>query len=187
MAGVALTARSRKPGLSAQGYLLESLLQPSAYLVEGYGPLMPPMGGILTPGEVMVTVAFLESLGGEVAIAPAAVLAALERAKSAAAAGTSTPASGATTQSAGTAPVAAEAGEGEKVFQEICAACHGPDPAVDGPVGPSILGSPTELIQAKVLSGAYPPGYQPKRPSKLMPPMPHLRDKVGSLALFLNK
>src|SRR5205809_5003116 len=69
LAGVGARAAKRKPGLSAKQYIIESLLQPGAYLVEGYPNIMPqvdkpPIG--LNRSEVWALVAFLESLGGTV-------------------------------------------------------------------------------------------------------------------------
>jgi cytochrome c2 len=49
-------------------YLMESLCAPGDYLVEGFGNIMPPQGKSLTGGQLMATVAFLESLGGEASI-----------------------------------------------------------------------------------------------------------------------
>ncbi|MFC1936232.1 c-type cytochrome [Chloroflexota bacterium] len=39
--GIALTAKTRINGQDAQSYLRQSILQPSAYLVDGYNDLMP--------------------------------------------------------------------------------------------------------------------------------------------------
>jgi mono/diheme cytochrome c family protein len=75
---------------------------------------------------------------------------------------------------------------GRQVFLAQCATCHGPDPAQAGPIGPAVKGSSRELLEAKVLRGAYPPGYVPKRPTKVMPPLPALADDVGALADYLR-
>jgi mono/diheme cytochrome c family protein len=75
---------------------------------------------------------------------------------------------------------------GRQVFLAQCAPCHGPDPAQAGPIGPAVKGSSRELLEAKVLRGAYPPGYVPKRPTKVMPPLPALADDVGPLADYLR-
>src|SRR5437762_6225649 len=39
LAGIGARAGKTKPGMSAKAYILESLLQPQAYVVEGYPPL----------------------------------------------------------------------------------------------------------------------------------------------------
>src|SRR2546421_12507536 len=41
LAGVGGRAGKTKPGMSAKAYIIESLLQPSAYIVEGYPPILP--------------------------------------------------------------------------------------------------------------------------------------------------
>ncbi|PYM47890.1 MAG: hypothetical protein DME14_13185 [Candidatus Rokuibacteriota bacterium] len=69
LAGVGARAAKRKPGQSAKQYLIESLLDPGAYLVEGYPNIMPrvdkpPIG--LNRSELWAVVALLESLGGSV-------------------------------------------------------------------------------------------------------------------------
>lgn len=185
-------AAQRTPGVSAKAYLLEALLTPGAYLVEGYGALMPPMAAILSPGEILVAVAYLQSLGGEASITPQDVRSALSAirppvggATSPVAVSSALPASGraaAQSESAGRGDPAA----GERLYQANCAPCHGPDPAVDGPVGPRIGGAAAALIEARVLRATYPKGYQPKRSTKLMQPMPHLEGQLQHLAAFLS-
>jgi cytochrome c2 len=51
---------------SGAEYLVESLMDPTAYVVEGYQPSMPPVGRQLSDLELVAVVAFLESQGGEV-------------------------------------------------------------------------------------------------------------------------
>src|SRR5438876_6380080 len=63
LAGAGGRAAKRKPGMSPKQYLIESLLEPSAYLVPGYPPIMPkvdkpPLG--LNRYEVWALVPFLE-------------------------------------------------------------------------------------------------------------------------------
>lgn len=76
---------------------------------------------------------------------------------------------------------------GRSVYVTSCIACHNPDPARDGNVGPALKGSSLELLQARVLEIRYPPGYRPKRPTKLMPPLPHLKNDIPALHAFLNR
>ena len=59
------------------------------------------------------------------------------------------------------------------------------DPTQDGAVGPAIAGSSLELLQAKVLRNEYPPGYEPKRTTSNMVPLPHVEKDLPSLAAFL--
>ncbi|MEE8435464.1 MAG: c-type cytochrome [bacterium] len=183
LANIQITAAGRKPGLTPRAYLLESLIEPAAFLVKGYGPLMPPMKGILTPGEIMVTVAFLESMGGEPGVTPDEVRAALAKSGGAPKAAPPAPAAvGAVKGNAG-----GDAARGKQAYLKNCMPCHGPDPAVDGPVGPKIVGASPALVEARLMRASYPPGYQPKRTTRLMQPMPQLAAQLADLAAYLNE
>jgi cytochrome c oxidase subunit 2 len=84
------------------------------------------------------------------------------------------------------------AAKGKQVYMSVCIACHGPDPAKDGPLGPAIAGSQRELIEARVMNGnanfdkSYPPGYKAKRDTRIMAPFPHLANDIDNLAVFLG-
>jgi mono/diheme cytochrome c family protein/cytochrome c551/c552 len=56
----------RESGKDCKAYLYESLTSPRAYVVQGYEPIMPEMGRILSPQQLWALVAFLESNGGTV-------------------------------------------------------------------------------------------------------------------------
>ena len=75
---------------------------------------------------------------------------------------------------------------GRQVYIAQCTSCHAMDPSQAGALGPAIKGSSRELLEARLLRGAYPPGYTPKRASKVMPPQPHLANDVGALAAYLQ-
>jgi mono/diheme cytochrome c family protein len=78
--------------------------------------------------------------------------------------------------------------EGEKIYQNVCIACHNGNPNLDGALGPANAGSSVELLTAKVLHGEYPPGYVPKRPgSAAMPHFEYLADKIPALAAYLGE
>ena len=49
-------------------YIVESLHEPTIYVVEGYQPSMPPLGRQLSDLEMVALVAFLQSQGGEVTV-----------------------------------------------------------------------------------------------------------------------
>src|SRR2546428_4654773 len=69
LAGVGGRAGKVKAGLSGKQYIIESLLQPGAYLVEGYPNIMPQVDKppiALNRSELWALTAFLESLGGTV-------------------------------------------------------------------------------------------------------------------------
>ena len=67
LSGVAGRATTRVPGMSAVEYFAQSLYEPDSYIVEGFNPGMPvinvpPIG--LTDQEILVVIAYLQSLGG---------------------------------------------------------------------------------------------------------------------------
>jgi mono/diheme cytochrome c family protein len=71
LAGIGARAAKAKPGRNAKQYLIESLLQPAAHIVEGYPPIMPAVDKppiALNRSEVWALTAFLESLGGAVEV-----------------------------------------------------------------------------------------------------------------------
>lgn len=76
--------------------------------------------------------------------------------------------------------------KGRQVWLGQCIACHNSDPAKDGPLGPAVKGSSRALLEARVLRGEYPPGYTPKRPSKVMPARPDLAPSIPDLAAYLR-
>jgi len=75
---------------------------------------------------------------------------------------------------------------GRQVYLSQCTQCHATDPAQAGPVGPAVKGASKALLAAKVLHGAYPPGYTPKRPTKVMPATPALAPDIDALAAYLR-
>ncbi|MBI4391672.1 MAG: cytochrome c [candidate division NC10 bacterium] len=69
--GVGARAATRKPGMSGTAYLVESLVNPTAFVVPGYPPIMPPatrppVG--LNRTELLAVIAYLQSLGGQVTV-----------------------------------------------------------------------------------------------------------------------
>jgi len=68
LAGIGARAGTRVPGKSDVDYLVESLYEPTAYVVEGFPPAMPPVNlppiG-LTDQEILSVIAALQSLGGK--------------------------------------------------------------------------------------------------------------------------
>jgi len=83
-------------------------------------------------------------------------------------------------------PLSPSAERGRQVYLAQCVSCHGPDPGQGGPVGPALKGSPREVLEAKVLAGAYPDGYTPKRPTRVMRPLPALAADIPALADYLR-
>ena len=164
LAGVGGRAGKTKPGMGAKQYIIESLLQPGAHLVEGYPNIMPmvdkpPIG--LNRSEVWALAAFLESLGGTVDVTlndvPASV-------GSAAAGG-----------AAAEVKMPGDAKAGEAVFQGkgACIACHKAGKIGASPVGPDLsqiakIQTP-DYIMKKILDpkgmgtvAGFPPGVMPQ-------------------------
>jgi mono/diheme cytochrome c family protein len=164
LAGIGGRAGKTKPGMSAKQYILESLLTPGAYLVEGYPNIMPAVDKppiALNRSEVWALMAFLESLGGTVDVTlndiPATVGAA----------------------AAGGAPAEVkfpgDPKAGEAVFSGKggCIACHKAGKVGASPVGPDLsqiakIQTP-DYIMRKILDpkgsgtvAGFPPGVMPQ-------------------------
>ena len=73
---------------------------------------------------------------------------------------------------------------GMKTYFQVCIACHNAKPSMEA-LGPPIAGSPRALVEARVVYGTYPAGYQPKRKSFAMPAFPQLADRVDDLTAYL--
>jgi cytochrome c2 len=61
MSGIAERAGERNPQLTADEYLTESIRNPTAFVVEGFDPLMPSIVG-LTDQDVADLISYLKSL-----------------------------------------------------------------------------------------------------------------------------
>ena len=75
---------------------------------------------------------------------------------------------------------------GRQAYVTYCIACHSPDPSKDGPLGPAITGSSSELLEARVLRSTYPPGYVPKRDTQVMVAIPQAAEDLDDLTAYLN-
>jgi hypothetical protein len=67
LAGIGATAKTRVPGMSDVDYLAQSLYEPTAFVVPGFPPAMPPMNQPpigLTDQEMLCVIAALQTLGG---------------------------------------------------------------------------------------------------------------------------
>jgi mono/diheme cytochrome c family protein len=84
-------------------------------------------------------------------------------------------------------PQAALASRGRQGYQASCTACHNGDPHKAGSIGPDVAGSPRELIEARVLSASYPPGYTPKRATHAMAALPQLKGEIDALTAYLSR
>ena len=99
-----------------------------------------------------------------------------------------TPGPSGSPSSSGAVPVtgAGNPAKGQQIWLGQCVACHTPDPSKDGPIGPAVKGASKELLDARVVHGTYPPGYKPKRETKVMPPRPDLVANIPDLAAYLR-
>jgi mono/diheme cytochrome c family protein len=111
--GMGERAATRVEGMSAEEYLHEAIVEPSAYVVEGFGDIMPKnYGEQFSETELQALVAYiLAESGGE---APAAEEATPEAA----------------------APAAGDPANGKALFDQTCSGCHA---ATDG-AGPALTG-----------------------------------------------
>jgi hypothetical protein len=67
LGGIGAQAKSRVPGLSDVEYLAQSMYEPTAYVVAGFPPAMPPVNQPpigLTDQEILCVIAALQTLGG---------------------------------------------------------------------------------------------------------------------------
>src|SRR5438093_10527918 len=165
LAGVGSRAATRKPGMTAKAYLIESLIQPGAFIVPGYPPIMPavdkpPIG--LNRSELWALTAFLESLGSTVDVK----LDDIPKTAGAAAAG------GAAVE----IKIPGDPKAGEAVFtgKGGCIACHKAGKIGASPVGPDLsqiakIQTP-EYVMKKILDPAG-SGTVAGFPKGVMPPM----------------
>src|SRR5687767_15520836 len=67
LGGIGAQAKNRVPGLSDVEYLAQSMYEPSAFVVPGFPPAMPPVNQPpigLTDQEILCVIAALQTLGG---------------------------------------------------------------------------------------------------------------------------
>jgi mono/diheme cytochrome c family protein len=165
LAGVGARAGKMKPGMSAKAYLVESLINPTAYIVEGYPPIMPAVDKppiALNRSELWALTAFLESLGGTVDVA----LNDIPATAGAAAGGGGAPAE---------VKIPGDEKAGKAVFmgKGACLACHKAKDIPGAPVGPDLsqiakIQTP-DYIMKKILDpkgmgtvAGFPPGVMPQ-------------------------
>lgn len=58
----------RVPGEDCKTYLHQSLVDPQAYVVEGYNPIMPDMRRLLSETQIWALVAYMQDQGGQVTV-----------------------------------------------------------------------------------------------------------------------
>lgn len=75
---------------------------------------------------------------------------------------------------------------GKTLYLTYCIACHNMNPKLIGALGPEVYGASEELLRLRILEKKYPEGYKPKRKTKLMEPIPELKDDIVFLHAYLN-
>lgn len=65
---IGVRCEERVEGMSCKEYLYESLVEPEAYMVDGFAPIMPPADRVLTSNQIWAIIAYLQSVGGEVTV-----------------------------------------------------------------------------------------------------------------------
>ena len=165
LAGVGARAGTRKPGMAAKAYLVESLLEPSAYIVQGFPNIMPhinrpPIG--LNRSEVWAVVSFLESQGGTVDVKLDDVPATAFQAAGPGGGGGSIE-----------LPGDPKAGQAVFVGKGTCGACHTAGAVAAGKVGPDLsnIGATqtVDYVMGKILNPAS-KGTVAGFPAGVMPP-----------------
>ncbi len=132
---------SREQG--CKEYLYESMIDPGAYLIEGFPPIMPDARRQLSNEQIWAVVAYLESLGGEVTVT-ADDIGASASAPSAPASSGAAPARTATTD-----PV-------QLLTENACIGCHQLEGA-GAPVGPAFDGMGSRISADRIRTGIIDP------------------------------
>lgn len=65
---IGVRCASRVSGEDCKAYIHHSLIDPTAYVVAGYDPIMPDMTRTLSDAQIWSLVAYLESIGGDVTV-----------------------------------------------------------------------------------------------------------------------
>lgn len=139
---------SRLPELTCKEYLHASLIDPNAYIVDGYQPIMPDMRRTLSPLQIWALIAYLESLGGEVTVTHEDLV------DAEAASGGPEPLP--TTPTGATAPTTAVLDPREILTANQCIACHVLE-GEGGPIGPPFDGIGARIDEARIRRGILQP------------------------------
>ena len=76
--------------------------------------------------------------------------------------------------------------KGMMAYFANCVSCHNNNPKKPGSIGPEVYGASIDVLTQKIVFGKYPENYSPKRTSKIMPLMPHLKKEISNLHAFIN-
>ncbi|MCY4646803.1 MAG: c-type cytochrome [Gammaproteobacteria bacterium] len=138
---------NRVAGQDCKQYLHTSLVDPNAYLVEGFAPIMLDASRTLSSVQIWALVAYLESLGGDVTVTGADF-----------ADGGDAPPAGGAMATAAAAPALGPTGDLDPealLTQHTCSTCHtltGPSP-----LGPSFEGMGARLTADEIRTSILDP------------------------------
>ena len=80
--------------------------------------------------------------------------------------------------------------KGKRLYLSNCIQCHNKDPNLKGSLGPELVDAPLEIVYAKVMTGVYPaklpPGFVPKRSSKVMRKIPKLEKDIPAIHAWIQ-
>ena len=167
LAGVGGRAAKTKAGQSAKQYLVDALINPNGFIVEGYPPIMPAVDKppiALNRSELWALTAFLQSLGGSVDVALADIPAT---------AGAAAGGGGGAAAAAVSVPGDPKAGKAVYTGKGGCLACHKAKDIPGTPVGPDLsqlakIQTP-DYIMKKIIDpkgmgtvAGFPPGVMPQ-------------------------
>ncbi len=133
------TRCAARTGADCKAYLYESLTEPGAYVVSGFDNIMQDLRRQLSEDQIWATVAYLQSLGGEITVTAADIPEA----------STTAPAATGAAMSATTDPMAL-------LQEQACLGCH----VIDGagpPIGPSFDGIGSRLSPDQIRSSILDP------------------------------
>jgi len=140
-------AAERGADFTEVDYLVEALCKPGDYLVEGYGNIMPAQGKVLSGGQILAVVAFLQEQGGAATV-KGTDSEPIERFSCVTAGG-----GGGGEVAAGPEPV----GTPEEVFANFgCVGCHQVDSPARG-LGPSLFDIGTRLSTGEIYEAVLDP------------------------------
>ena len=139
---IGVRCADRVEGMDCKAYLYASMIDPNAYVVEGYQPIMPDMRRTLSDAQIWATVAYLQSLGGDVTVTAEDMAAPAAEPSDA----------GGATATAATDPI-------EIMDQYGCLACHklGDRGQV---LGPPFDGMGARLTREQIRHGILDPGAE---------------------------
>ncbi len=134
---------TRGPGEDCKAYLHRSMIEPGAYVVDGFDNIMPDMRRQLTETQIWSLVAYLQSLGGEVTVT-----------------GADLPQDGGDGGAAPAAPARSATMDPRQLLQEnACLGCH----QLDGqgpPIGPPFDGMGARASADRIRRGILDPGAE---------------------------